>query len=181
MTIVSSHTDDRSITLPDATDTLVGKATTDTLTNKTIDADGTGNSISNINMDETDPVTAPSAGDASDSVYAASGILMVNISNQAAAVNVYNTNAPFKFRIVRAWSINESADGGTWKLNNGAAGGGTDITNAVTVAANDEDIDEPTDYDDSVQDIASGGSLSVVPDGAGLLDCTIYIQIVRLA
>jgi hypothetical protein len=37
-----------TITLPITTDTLVGKATADVLTNKSFDADGTGNSITNI-------------------------------------------------------------------------------------------------------------------------------------
>ncbi len=46
MTITSSHTANRTITLPNANDTLVGKATTDTLTNKTISA--TNNTITNI-------------------------------------------------------------------------------------------------------------------------------------
>ena len=36
MTLSSSHTDNRTLTLPDATDTVVGRATTDTLTNKTL-------------------------------------------------------------------------------------------------------------------------------------------------
>jgi len=38
LTIASTHTLDRTITLPDATDTLVGRDTTDTLTNKSISA-----------------------------------------------------------------------------------------------------------------------------------------------
>lgn len=45
---VADPTADRTITLPDATDTLVGKATTDILTNKTIDADDGTNSITNL-------------------------------------------------------------------------------------------------------------------------------------
>ena len=38
-------TADRTITVPNATDTLIGKATTDTLTNKSYDLGGTGNSF----------------------------------------------------------------------------------------------------------------------------------------
>ena len=38
-------TADRTVSLPNATDTLIGKATTDTLTNKSFDLGGTGNSL----------------------------------------------------------------------------------------------------------------------------------------
>ncbi len=46
--IATAFTTAKTVTLPNADDTLMGKATTDTMTNKTIDADGTGNSITNI-------------------------------------------------------------------------------------------------------------------------------------
>jgi hypothetical protein len=44
-TLTFVHTDDRAITFPDATDTLVGKATTDVLTNKTLTGNINGDTV----------------------------------------------------------------------------------------------------------------------------------------
>ena len=175
MTIISSQTDDRSLTLPDATDTLIGKATSDVLTNKSYDADGTGNVLTNVNADELDPITPGAAG-----IYGVPFVIPFAMTNQAAAVNIFNANAPFAFRVIDAYSVNTSAEGGTWKLNNGAAGAGTDLHSAVTAAASDTDIDRIVNLDDAAWEIAASGSLSVVPDGGGALDTVIYITCIRI-
>lgn len=44
-TLAAAFTTAKTLTLPDATDTLAGKATTDTFTNKTLDTAGTGNTL----------------------------------------------------------------------------------------------------------------------------------------
>lgn len=173
MQIVSSQTDDRALTLPDATDTLVGKATTDTLTNKSLDCNGTGNSLTNVNQAELEIGTIP----ASDGDYASvvPGIIVVKLAN---ANGWKDITMPVNSLIVDAWSVNMSADGGSWKINSASSGGGTDITNSVTVAANDKDIDRPTEIDDSVWEIAGSGTFSVYGDAT--LDAMIFIKVVPL-
>jgi hypothetical protein len=89
-------------------------------------------------------------------------------------VGVHNANAPFKYRIVDAWSVATSGDGGSWKLTDGS----NDITDTVTVTGTNKTIDRAGTIDDAYHEIAASGSLSVVGDGANA-DVEVYVLCVR--
>ena len=91
-------------------------------------------------------------------------------------VSIFNSDAPFKFRVIDAWSVATSADGGTWKVDDGT----TAITDTVTVTGTDKTINRAGTIDDAEHEIAANGSLRVVGDGANA-DCIVYINCMRVS
>jgi hypothetical protein len=90
-------------------------------------------------------------------------------------VVIHNANAPFKYRIVKAWSVAMSSDGGTWQVKNGANA----VTEAVTVTGTDKTVNNAGTIDDTYHEVVAGGSLSVAGDGANA-DVIVYIECIRI-
>lgn len=91
-------------------------------------------------------------------------------------VAIFSADAPFKFRVLDAWSIAKSADGGTWKVDDGTNA----ITDTVTVTGTDKTINRATQIDDTYHEISASGSLRVVGDGANA-DVTVYVRCMRVS
>ena len=150
-TFAVSQTVARTITFPDAADTLVGKATTDTFTNKTIDADGSGNAISNINADETDAYAG------TNGTYGIPFVITA-VNGGSADVTVIATTS-FKMRILDAWSISSKAsNSGTWKLTDGT----NDIISTVSYGTSDNDVARVDSADATYYDVAGAGTLHLI-------------------
>jgi len=91
-------------------------------------------------------------------------------------VSIHDGNAPFAYRVIDAWSVAMSADGGSWQLEDGANG----ITDTVTVTATDRAIDRAGQIDDLYHEISADGTLRVVGDGSSA-DVVVYVLAVRVS
>lgn len=152
MTITSSHTNDCVLTLPDATDTLVGKATTDAFTNKSFNCDGTGNALTNVNATELDPIT--------DGAFGIPFIYTKVLNADGGDLTVVE-NSVFKFRILDAWSIETTAGAGIWSLKTD----GGKATDDVSCANNVNDIDRITQIVPAYKEVAATtGDLFITND-----------------
>lgn len=156
-----------NITLP-TSGTIVARDSVDTLENKTIAAgDNTITGLNGANM-------ADIAG--TNGTY---GVEMIAIGVLAGSgsVEIFNANAPFKFRVLDAWAVEtKGSNTGNWKLDNGT----NDITAAVSFGGSDKDVTRVASIDDAYHEIAANGSLRVIVS-EGTDTAIVYVKILKIS
>lgn len=105
-------------------------------------------------------------------------IIQKDFSGATAEQQIYNSNAPFKFRVIDVWCINTGGAGGssdTALLDNGT----TAITDAMDLNKADKIVTRAATIDDATATISLAGSLHVTTASSAV--GTMYILCVRSA
>ena len=152
-----ASTSDVTVTLPAATDTLVGKATTDTFTNKTFDVEGTGNSISNIDVADLKSGvldTDLTSVSGSDDTLASAKAIKTYVDAQVTAQDL-------DFATDDSTALNIDLDSETLQVSGGANISTTGSGNTITIA-----------LDTSLSGLTSVTSTSLVTNSISSSDST---------
>jgi hypothetical protein len=154
-TVQASSTASGTLTLPAATDTLIGKATSDTLTNKTYDTAATGN-VFKINGTQVSAVTG------SDSVVlSTSPAISTSITTGSTSFDLVNTTATTVNFAGAATTLNVgNASGTVYIAGNLDVKGTTTTIESTTITVSDKNVElgkvtTPTDT------TADGGGLTL--------------------
>jgi len=139
-----------------------------------------------IGADQLDQiVTGAHVDDIADGGQSVPFVIQKTFGDADGDVTIYNTNAPFKFRIIDAWVENRAANGANANTVQVCAdtGGADAITDAMSLnGVADEAIVRAGSVDDTTGIVAANGSLYLdVVKAGGAMGGNVYILAVRVA